>query len=162
MSPRVFRLNEQLGESPRRLKTSSVPSTSSRYVSAMAPARRVLVIEDDEGVRRVFSQVLTLNGYSVQVAATADEALELITCERPDAILLELKMPFINSVGFLHQLRQVPGNQDIAVAVITGALALDHATASDLRTLDAHVWHKPLSIEDIQRVAQTLFPGATV
>jgi two-component system response regulator PrrA len=120
------------------------------------------VIDDDEGVRRVFSQVLTLNGFSVQVAATAEEALGQVTRERPDAILLDLKMPLINGVGFLYRLRQVPANQDIAVAVITGALALDDATVNDLRTLHAHVWHKPLSIEDIQRVARTLFPDAAV
>jgi CheY-like chemotaxis protein len=124
----------------------------------MTPVRRVLVIDDDEGVRRVFSQVLTLDGYSVQVAATAEEGLGHVERARPDAILLDLKMPLINGVGFLYRLREVPENQDIAVAVITGALTLDDATVNDLRTLHAQVWHKPLSIADIQRVARTLLP----
>jgi two-component system response regulator MprA len=122
----------------------------------MVPARRVLVIDDDEGVRLTFSYVLTLEGYSVQVAATAEEALGHVESERPDAILLDLTMPFINGVGFLYRLRQDPANQGIAVAVITGVPALDDATLNDLRTLSARVWHKPLSIEDIQQVARTL------
>jgi hypothetical protein len=46
--------------------------------------------------------------------------------------------------------------------VITGALALDDATVNDLRTLHAQVWHKPLSIADIQRVARTRLPGTAV
>jgi two-component system response regulator MprA len=124
----------------------------------MTPARRVLVIDDDEGVRLVFSHVLMLDGYSVQVAATAKEALGQVEHERPEAILLDLKMPFINGVGFLYRLRQDPANQNIAVAVITGAPALDDATLNDLRTLSAQVWHKPLSIEDIQQIARTLLP----
>jgi two-component system, OmpR family, response regulator MprA len=124
----------------------------------MAPARRVLVIDDDEGVRLTFSHVLMLEGYSVQVAASAAEGLGQLEHERPDAILLDLTMPFINGVGFLYRLRQDPANQDIAVAVITGVPALNDATVTDLRTLSAQVWHKPLSIEDIQQVARTLLP----
>ena len=124
--------------------------------SANAPARRVLVIDDDEGIRSAFSRVLTLEGYSVQVAATAEEALVQVDQKRPDAILLDLKMPLINGVGFLYRLRQDPANRDIAVAVITGALALDDATVDDLRTLNAQVWHKPLSLEEIRRIVRTL------
>jgi CheY-like chemotaxis protein len=123
---------------------------------AMEPARRVLVIDDDEGVRLTFSRVLRMDGYSVRVAATAEEALGQVEQERPDAIFLDLKMPFVNGVGLLYRLRQDPANQDIAVAVITGVPALDEATVNDLRTLNAQVWHKPLSIEDIQQVARTL------
>jgi CheY-like chemotaxis protein len=122
----------------------------------MPPARRVLVIDDDEAVRLTFSHVLRLEGYSVQVAATAPEALGQVLHERPEAILLDLKMPFINGVGFLYRLRQDPANRDIAVAVITGVPALDDATAIDLNTLNAQVWYKPLSIEDILEVARTL------
>jgi two-component system response regulator MprA len=124
--------------------------------SAMTPARRVLVIDDDEAVRLTFSHVLRLEGYSVQVAATAAEALGQVQHERPEAILLDLKMPFINGVGFLYRLRQDHANWGIAVAVITGAIGLDDATAVDLHTLSAQVWYKPLSIEDIQRVTRTL------
>ena len=117
---------------------------------------RVLVIDDDEGLRSAFARVLTREGYSVQVAATAEEALVQVERKRPDAILLDLRMPLINGVGFLYRLRQDPANQDIAVGVITGELTLDAATVNDLRTLCAHVWHKPLSVEDIRRVARAL------
>lgn len=122
----------------------------------MGSERRVLVIDDDEGVRAMFSRVLAREGYSVQVAATAEEALGLVEQKRPDAILLDLRMPLINGAGFLYRLRQDPANQDIAVGVITGDLELDEGTVNDLRTLRAQVWHKPLSIEDIRRVAGTL------
>ena len=122
----------------------------------MGAARRVLVIDDDEGVRLTFARVLRLDGHDVQVAATAEQALGEVEHERPDAILLDLKMPLINGVGFLYRLRQNPANQDIAVGVITGAPVLDDATVNDLRALNAQVWFKPLSIEDIQLVAQTL------
>jgi two-component system response regulator MprA len=122
----------------------------------MTPQSHLLVIDDDEGLRSAFARVLTREGYTVQVAATAEEALRQVTWSRPDAILLDLKMPMINGVGFLYRLREDPANRDIPVALITGERALDDATANDLLALSAHVWHKPLSLEDLRRVARTL------
>jgi CheY-like chemotaxis protein len=130
----------------------------------MAPAPRVLIVDDDEGVRLTFSRALLLEGYSVQVATTASEALQQVTRERPDAIFLDLKMPLVNGVGFLYRLREDPKNHAIAVGVITGVLAVDDATADDLVKLRAQIWHKPLSIEDIQDIARRLLrpkPSAT-
>jgi two-component system response regulator MprA len=117
---------------------------------------RVLVIDDDEALRSVFARALTREGYSVQVAATAEEALNSVAQERPDAIFLDLKMPMINGVGFLYRLRENPANRDIPVALITGERALDDATANDLLALSARVWYKPLSLDDLRGVARTL------
>jgi two-component system, OmpR family, response regulator MprA len=117
---------------------------------------RVLVIDDDEALRSVFARALTREGYSVQVAATAEEALDQVARERPDAIFLDLKMPLINGVGFLYRLRENPANRDIPVALITGEHALNDATVDDLRALSARVWHKPLSLDDLRGVARTL------
>jgi CheY-like chemotaxis protein len=128
-----------------------------RYGLAMT-ARSVLVVDDDEGVRLTFSHVLKLEGFNVQVATSAQEALRQVAIMRPDAILLDLTMPLINGVGFLYRLRQDPTNQDIAVGVITGRPVLDAGTVSDLDALNAQLWHKPLSIEDIQMIAHTLLP----
>ena len=122
----------------------------------MAAARCVLIVDDDEGVRETFAYVLALEGYVVRSAATAEEALGYVEYERPDAILLDLKMPLINGAGFLYRMRKNPANQAIAVAIITAEPVLDEGTIDDLRTLRAQVWHKPLSIEDIQQIARLL------
>jgi two-component system, OmpR family, response regulator PrrA len=128
----------------------------------MAPTHRVLVVDDDEALRSVYSRVLTKEGYTVHMAASAEDALAYVKQERPDAILLDLRMPLINGVGFLYRLRQDPANQSIAVALITGETTLDESTISDLRTLSAQVWHKPLSLDDIRRVTRALLnPGGS-
>jgi CheY-like chemotaxis protein len=128
----------------------------------MAATPRVLVVDDDEALRSVYSRVLTKEGYAVRLAASAEDALAYVKEERPDAILLDLRMPLINGVGFLYRLRQDPANQSIAVALITGETTLDEPTIGDLRTLSAQVWHKPLSLDDIRRVTRALLnPGAS-
>jgi CheY-like chemotaxis protein len=129
---------------------------------SMAPTHRVLVVDDDEALRSVYSRVLTKEGYAVQMAASAEDALAYVKQERPDAILLDLRMPLINGVGFLYRLRQDPANQSIAVALITGETTLDESTIGDLRSLSAQVWHKPLSLDDIRRVTRALLnPGGS-
>ena len=128
----------------------------------MERTHRVLVVDDDEALRSAFSRVLTKEGYTVHLAANAEDALAYVKEERPDAILLDLRMPLINGVGFLYRLRQDPANQGIAVALVTGETTLDESTISDLRTLSAQVWHKPLSLEDIRRVTRALLnPGSS-
>jgi CheY-like chemotaxis protein len=123
---------------------------------SMPATPRVLVVDDDEALRSVYSRVLTKEGYTVQLAASAEDALAYVKEERPDAILLDLRMPLINGVGFLYRLRQDPANQSIAVALITGETTLDEPTIGDLRSLSAQVWHKPLSLDDIRRVTREL------
>ena len=122
----------------------------------MAATPRVLVVDDDEALRSVYSRVLTKEGYTVHLSASAEDALAYVKEERPDAILLDLRMPLINGVGFLYRLRQDPANQSIAVALITGEATLDEPTIGDLRSLSAQVWHKPLSLDDIRQVTRQL------
>jgi CheY-like chemotaxis protein len=129
-------------------------------------AVRLLILDDDEGVRLTFAKALALQGYSVRAAGSAREALYQIARERPDAILVDLKMPLVNGVGFLYRLRADPANQAIPVGVITGEVEVDEATADDLTALRAQVWHKPLSLEDVHEIARTLLastpPGGSV
>lgn len=127
----------------------------------MSQAVRLLILDDDEGVRVTFAKALALQGYSVRAAGSAREALYQIARERPDAILVDLKMPLVNGVGFLYRLRSDPANQAIPVGVITGEVEVDEATADDLTALRAQVWHKPLSLEDIQEIARTLLASTS-
>jgi DNA-binding NtrC family response regulator len=78
----------------------------------------------------------------------------LVDAAPPDAILLDLKMPFINGLGFLYRLRETHPN--IPVAIITGVSNLDDATLREIRTLDADLRFKPLPIAAIQTVARDL------
>ena len=117
---------------------------------------RILVVDDEEGIRLVFSRVLEWEGYEVRVAATAERAFAELHEHRPDAIILDLRMPIINGAGFLYRLRADPAFGAIPVAIVTGESALPDETANELRALDANIWVKPLSVDEIHQVARTL------
>lgn len=90
----------------------------------MAPnGKIVLVVEDDPDMREVVAELLTLDGYRVQVAATAQEGLDAVKGQPPDLILLDMVMPGMNGEQFLKHLRANPSWQEIPV-VATTALSM--------------------------------------
>jgi two-component system nitrogen regulation response regulator NtrX len=79
---------------------------------------RVLIIDDDAGVRRVLDRILTGAGYQVEQAADAFQALDLLDSSQPDAALLDIKMPGMDGFGLLENLRS--RGLEIPVVILTG------------------------------------------
>jgi DNA-binding NtrC family response regulator len=115
---------------------------------------RILIVDDERDLLRVFSRALELAGYDAHTAESAEAAMALVHAAPPDAILLDLKMPFVNGLGFLYRLREAYPH--LPVAIVTGMSSVDEATTSEIRALDAGLWFKPLSIAEIQAVARDL------
>jgi DNA-binding response OmpR family regulator len=116
---------------------------------------RILIIDDNVNLARGFATALGRAGYDVCLAHTAEEGLRLAAERSPHAILLDFRMPFVNGVGFLYRLRQVPTLRDVPVMVITGA-SVDDETLADLRDLHASLRFKPLALPDLLEETRTL------
>src|SRR5574337_610832 len=68
-------------------------------------ATRVLVVDDDRAVRESLRRSLSFNGYAVSLATDGVEALEAITSDRPDAMILDVMMPRLDGLEVCRQLR---------------------------------------------------------
>ncbi len=66
----------------------------------------IMVAEDDDDNRLVMKLLLELRGYRVVLAANGQEAMEVAERERPDLILLDLRMPQLNGLAVVCKLRQ--------------------------------------------------------
>jgi DNA-binding response OmpR family regulator len=117
---------------------------------------RLLIIDDDQGVRTLFARILKSRGHDVHTAEDADEGLREISAFRPDALLLDLRMPLVNGFGLLYRLRIDPQLRHLPVAIVTGDNSLADHSLRELRALGAEVWHKPLSIEGLSALAERL------
>jgi two-component system, NtrC family, sensor kinase len=84
-----------------------------------ATVGRVLLVDDDELVRRSVRQTLEPIGWKVTEAENGRVAVESLTAGRPDVIILDLMMPTMDGFEFMDQLRGRPDWQDIPVVVIT-------------------------------------------
>jgi len=123
---------------------------------AKAPEASILIVDDDEGVTQTFARMLTLEGYDVKTAVNAEKGLQLAHENLPDAIILDLRMPLVDGLGFLRQFRAIDGRRTTPVAIVTGDYFLDDAVARELRELGAELRFKPLWLEDLVGLARNL------
>jgi DNA-binding response OmpR family regulator len=115
---------------------------------------RILLVDDEPQMLGILSRALELIFYDTQIALNAQTAMELVQAAPPDAILIDLKMPYINGLGFLHRLREA--YPDLPVAIVTAASLLDEATLTEIRELGADLRFKPIAIAEIQSLARDL------
>ena len=117
---------------------------------------RILIVDDDETVLQTFAKALSLEGYDVRVAADPLLGLRQVEETAPDAILLDLRMPFVNGVGFLYRLRAQPAHRDTPVAIITGDSCIDDPAMTELLGLNAEVRFKPMWIDEVVTLTREL------
>jgi two-component system, OmpR family, response regulator PrrA len=122
----------------------------------MATKPRILIVDDDEDVLRTFAKALSLEGFDVHTATSPLVGLEELDTTAPDAILLDLRMPFINGFGFLYRLRAHAGYSHTPVAIITGDSCIDDPAMTELHNLEAEVLFKPIWIDEIVGVTRTM------
>ena len=117
---------------------------------------KILIVDDDEGVTQTFARMLRLEGYQVHTAVTAETGLRQAEATRPDAIILDLRMPLVDGLGFLRRLRANDDQRSIPVAIVTGDYFLDDAISNELQELGAELRFKPLWLEDLVGLAKNL------
>ena len=122
----------------------------------MTPRARILIVDDDVTVLQTFSKALSLEGYEVRTAASPLVGLQEVEDTPPDAILLDLRMPFVNGVGFLYRLRAQTAHRHTPVAIITGDSCIDDPAMTELHGLDAEVLFKPIWLEEVVSVTRSL------
>ena len=117
---------------------------------------KILIVDDDEGVTQTFARMLRLEGYQVRTAFNAEKGLAEAEASQPDAIILDLRMPLVDGLGFLRRLRANAGQRTTPVAIVTGDYFLDDAVSNELQALGAELQFKPLWLEDLVRLARNL------
>jgi len=83
------------------------------------PARKVLLVDDEDSLRKVLKDLLEREGYVVSEARDGVQALDQVDRVGPDIIVLDLNMPGLDGYGVLSHLRSRPATADIPVLVLT-------------------------------------------
>ena len=105
---------------------------------------KILLVEDDANVRRLYAIGLNQRGFEVKLAANGAEAVDRMAAERPDYLLLDWVMPLMDGSEVLERISTNNGASDVEVIVISGQPA-PMALPPRIRT-----WlTKPLSVDDL-------------
>jgi PAS domain S-box-containing protein len=132
-----------------------VPAQAPQPVGPGAPAsrRRVLVVDDEDAIRRVTVRLLERLGHQADAAAEGAEALRMLDQADYDVILSDLKMPGLGGEELLQLLRERGGGLERRLVFVTGDAASGQAarlgSEADLRVLV-----KPVRMEDLARVVE--------
>jgi CheY-like chemotaxis protein len=104
---------------------------------------KVLLVEDNADIRRLYAIGLNQRGYEVKLASNGAEAVDRVATERPDYILLDWMMPLMDG-GEVVQHLDGDRDSDIEIIVISGQPAPD-ALPPRVRS-----WlTKPLTVDDL-------------
>ncbi len=118
---------------------------------------RVLVVDDSEVLRKIVSFNLVKEGYSVDEARDGKEALEKLQQAKPDLVILDIMMPYVDGFEVLRRMRKDPILADVPVIVLTAKGGEDDPkTALELGANSFLT--KPFSplklLEEVRRVIQ--------
>jgi type II secretory ATPase GspE/PulE/Tfp pilus assembly ATPase PilB-like protein len=83
------------------------------------PARKVLLVDDEDSLRKVLRDLLERDGFEVAEARDGVQALDQVDRVGPDIIVLDLNLPALDGYGVLAQLRSRPATASIPVIVLT-------------------------------------------
>jgi CheY-like chemotaxis protein len=115
--------------------------------------RKILVVEDDQAIREVLTEVLRFEGFEAFGAANGREALNLLEAEDvPSLIILDLMMPVMNGWEFLDHIHQTPRLATIPVIVASAGLSRPNGPE-----IEVDFMRKPIDLDEfIERVRKHL------
>jgi len=137
------------------------PGASQPTLSVAVHARetrvlgRVLVVDDDEIIRRLIAANLTLEGFDVATAVDGQECLDKVMAIAPDVITLDVTMPRLDGWETAIRLRQCPDTSNIKLVLITARGEAGDRTRPRQVGADAYLT-KPFDVGEMIRVVRKL------
>jgi len=128
-------------------------------MSGDAPARRILLVEDDPAIREALDEVLGDLGYEVVSAPDGRGGLELAAEQaEPCPILLDWRMPVLDGPEFLNRLRELPRGSEFPVILSTADRS---AMAVTVGGQVAAVLSKPFDLDSLLTALRRVSPRAS-
>jgi len=128
-------------------------------MSGDAPARRILLVEDDPAIREALDEVLGDLGYEVVSAPDGRGGLELAAEQaEPCPILLDWRMPVLDGSEFLNRLRELPRGSEFPVILSTADRSANAVTVGGQV---AAVLSKPFDLDSLLTALRRVSPRAS-
>ncbi len=110
---------------------------------------KIMLVEDDNSLREIYSIRLTAEGYAIVSAGDGEEALAVAVKERPDLIISDVMMPKISGFDMLDILRSTPETQNIKVIMMTALSSEDQRERGESLGADRYLVKSQVGIEDV-------------
>lgn len=109
----------------------------------------VLVLDDEENIRRAMRAYLERHGYAAVEADTLDLAVEAMRTNTVSAVILDMRLPGTHSgLDALNHLRRIPEMATVPVLIVTGSILSEDEERQIIRQR-AHVLYKPEGFDTV-------------
>jgi len=110
---------------------------------------KILVVDDEEGARELFSTILTDEGYEVTLADDGKEALTLFKNTPFNLVITDIKMPVMDGLQLLQEIRKSGSKTDVIMVTAYGEVE-SYLKAMSLGA--AEYINKPIRIKELKRI----------
>jgi two-component system, cell cycle response regulator DivK len=120
----------------------------------------ILVVEDNEKNRKLVRDVLTFKGYEIIEAETGEEGVRLAQERRPSLVLMDIRLPGIDGIEALRQLRAEEATRGITIMAMTASVMTEDRQRITDAGFDAYQ-SKPIKVKDFVPAVERLLdhPG---
>jgi PAS domain S-box-containing protein len=115
----------------------------------MRHANTILVVDDDNDLRHLFSVCLRRAGYQVLEASTGRDGLQLAQARLPNLVLLDVRLPDIDGGSICRQIKNDPALKDVFVALCSGEATSDANKVDGFQTGADEYIVKPFGVEEL-------------
>ena len=125
---------------------------------APVQARRILLVDDDDNLRRALRRILELDGHHVDAARDGSEGIDLALARPPDVAFIDIRLPGIDGHEVARRIREAFGSAMLLVA-LTAHGGEEDRRRSSAAGFDAHLV-KPVGYEELTRILGRAADGA--
>ena len=115
---------------------------------------KILIVEDDPLMSRMYQKIFTFERYDVVLAADGEEGMTKVKEESPDLILLDVMMPKLNGLEVLDRLKADPTTKSIPVIMLTNLAGEKDAETALIKGAARYIVksdHPPKEVSDMVR-----------
>ena len=112
---------------------------------------KILLVEDEQGLREIYGVRLYQEGYDIVTAANGEKALDVAKRELPQLIISDVMMPRITGFDMLDILRSTPETKDIKIIMMTALSSEDQRRRGEQLGADRYLVKSQVGIEDLVR-----------
>lgn len=119
---------------------------------------KLLIVDDESDVREFAANFFRKRKVNCVTASGGEEALELLGKDKPDLVLLDIKMAGIDGIETLRRIRE--SDMKLKVIMVTGRKPEEESSFEECRKLGALAYvHKPLELDELERIVMQELPG---
>ncbi len=115
----------------------------------MERAKKILVVDDESGIRFLLSEVLLNKGFEVSLASDGQESLDKLEQDHFDLVVTDINMPRLDGVAMLKQMKKTC--RDVKIIIMTGNPTDQRLLDKELPHVESHLF-KPFGIENFLNV----------